>query len=116
MQERPEPQIDASVAVAGYDDNLGQYDYGGALLTVTHDADRLYAELTGQPRFDIFPRAKDVFFWKVVEAEVRFVRDEKGEVIKAVHRQWGQTIDAPRFEPPGVAKVDPKLFEAPRIE
>jgi CubicO group peptidase (beta-lactamase class C family) len=111
MQDRPEPAVDASVSAAGYDDYLGQYDYGGALLTVTRDADRLYAELTGQPRFEIFPRAKDVFFWKVVEAEVRFVRDEKGKVVKAVHRQGGQTINAPRFEPPAVARVDPRIYD-----
>jgi CubicO group peptidase (beta-lactamase class C family) len=111
MQDRPEPTVDASVTATGYDDYLGQYDYGGALLTVTRDADRLYAELTGQPRFEIFPRAKDVFFWKVVEAEVRFVRDEKGKVVKAVHRQGGQTINAPRFEPPAVARVDPKVYD-----
>ncbi|HYN00985.1 MAG TPA: hypothetical protein VE359_00935 [Vicinamibacteria bacterium] len=39
------------------------------------------AQLTGQPALEIFPKGKDVFFWKVV---------------KAVHRQGAATLDAPR--------------------
>jgi CubicO group peptidase (beta-lactamase class C family) len=111
MAERSEPVADASVSPSSYDDYVGSYDYGGAVLTVTREGDRLFAQLTGQPKFEIFPRAKDVFFWKVVEAEVTFVKDEKGKVVRARHRQGGQTITAPRFEPPAVAKVDPRLYD-----
>lgn len=111
MQERVTPSVDASVTPAVYDDYVGLYDYGAAVLTVTRQGDSLFAELTGQPTFEIFPRVKDVFFWKVVQAEVSFVRDDKGKVVKAVHRQAGQTINAPRFELPAVAKVDPKLYD-----
>jgi CubicO group peptidase (beta-lactamase class C family) len=111
MQDRVAPAVDASVTSAAYDDYLGQYDYGMAILTVTRQGDRLFAQLTGQPSFEIFPKAKDEFFWKVVEAEVRFVRDDAGRVVKALHRQGGQTITAPRFELPAVAKVDPKVYD-----
>ena len=78
MQDRIVPPVDASVSPSSYDDYVGQYDYGGPLLAVVRQGDRLFAELTGQPRFEIFPKAKDVFFWKVVEAEVTFVRDGAG--------------------------------------
>jgi len=112
MQQRVAPSVDKSVSSSSYDDYTGQFDYGGAILTVTRETDRLFAELSGQPRFEIFPKAKDVFFWKVVEAEVTFVRDPKGKVVKAVHRQGGQTINAPRVEQPPLAKVDPKVYDA----
>ncbi len=111
MQDRVTPTVDASVTSAAYDDYLGQYDYGMAILTVTRQGDHLFAQLTGQPSFEIFPKAKDEFFWKVVEAEVRFVRDDKGKVVKALHRQGGQTLTAPRFELPAEATVDPKLYD-----
>jgi hypothetical protein len=100
-----------AVPPSSYGDYVGLYDYGGAILTVTHDGDHLMAQLTGQPAFEIFPKGKDVFFWKVVEAEVTFVKDGNGKVVKAVHRQGGQTIDAARFEWPAVIKVDPQRYD-----
>ncbi len=77
---------------------VGKYDYGGPVLTVTREGQQLYAQLTDQPRFEIFPQAEDSFFWKVVEAEVRFVVNEEGEVVKAIHTQGGQTINAPAIK------------------
>ena len=105
-----DPGLEA-VSPSSYDDYVGPYDYGGAVLTVTRDGDHLMAQLTGQPAFEIFPKGKDVFFWKVVEAEVTFVKDGNGKVVKAVHRQGGQTIDAPRFEWSAVVKVDPRRYD-----
>ena len=107
-----EPTADAPVSPSSYDDYVGLYDYGGAILTVTREGDRLLAQLTGQPVFEIFPKGKDGFAWKVVEAEVTFVRDGNGKVVKAVHRQGGQTIDAARFELPAGVKVDPQRYDA----
>ena len=82
------------------DDYVGKYDYGGrvAVLTVVREGDRLFAQMTGQPKFEIFPKSDDEFFWKVVNAEVKFVKDDDGRVIKAVHQQGGRTIEAPKFE------------------
>ena len=79
---------------------VGKYDYGQrkAILTVTEEGGHLFAQLTGQPRFEIFPRSQTEFFWKVVDAEVKFVKDDKGKVIKAIHQQEGGRIDAPRIE------------------
>jgi CubicO group peptidase (beta-lactamase class C family) len=111
LPDRVEPTADASVSAASYDDYVGLYDYGGAVLTVTREGDRLLAQLTGQPSFEIFPKGKDVFFWKVVEAEVTFARDGGGKVVKAVHRQGGQTIDADRFTLPAVIQLDPRRYD-----
>jgi hypothetical protein len=33
-----------------------------------------------------------------VNAQVTFVKDKDGKVVKGVHRQGGQTIEAPRME------------------
>ena len=98
--QRPEPAADAAVSPSSYDDYVGQYDYGGAILTLTRDGDRLMAQLSGQPKFEIFPKAEAEFFWKAVRAEVAFVRGAGGKVVKAVHRQGGTTLDAPRVGQP----------------
>jgi hypothetical protein len=79
---------------------VGRFDYGGgrAILTVTREGDHLFAQLTGQPRFEIFPKSPSEFFWKVVNAQVTFVKDDSGKVIKAIHHQAGKTFDAPKME------------------
>jgi CubicO group peptidase (beta-lactamase class C family) len=78
---------------------VGQYSYGGlAIMTIKRDSGQLFAQLTGQPAFPIFPTAADSFEWHVVKASVRFVKDDGGKVIKAVHTQNGTTFDAPKFE------------------
>ena len=76
---------------------VGRYDYRSAVLVVTQEGDRVYAQLGGQPRFEIFPKSDTEFFWKVVDAQVTFVKDASGKVVSAVHHQGGQTIHAPRL-------------------
>jgi hypothetical protein len=76
---------------------VGRYDYRSAVLVVTQEGDRVFAQLGGQPRFEIFPRSDTEFFWKVVDAQVTFVKDASGKVVSANHHQNGQTIHAPRL-------------------
>ncbi len=78
----------------------GKYDYGEGktILTVSAEGEQLFAQLTGQPRYEIFPKSATEYFWKIVDAQVSFVKDSSGKVIKAVHHQGGQTLEAPRIE------------------
>jgi hypothetical protein len=76
---------------------LGQYQYGpGAVLTVTRDGTQLFAQLSGQPKMPIFPVSETEFEWRVVKAKVQFVKDDDGKVAKAVHKQDGNTLEAPK--------------------
>ncbi|GJM30286.1 MAG: hypothetical protein DHS20C17_29210 [Cyclobacteriaceae bacterium] len=95
-----------------YHSYVGRYSYpGGAVLTVSAEDSQLFAQITGQPRFEIFPRGNEEFFWKVVDASIRFVPDEAGKIIQAVHSQGGQTFEAPKLEEEDVAKVDSSILE-----
>jgi len=60
---------------ADLDAVVGKYDYGQgkAVLTVTRESDHVFAQLTGQPKFEIFPKSPTEFFWKTVNAQVTFV-------------------------------------------
>jgi hypothetical protein len=80
------------------------------ILDVTREGNHLYVQLTGQPPYEIFPKTTNDFFWKVVDAQVTFVRDNTGKVIKAIHHQNGQTINAARLEDIKEAKVDPAAY------
>ncbi|HEV2328625.1 MAG TPA: serine hydrolase [Verrucomicrobiae bacterium] len=95
---RTKDLLEAKVDPAAYDSVAGQYDYGGgAVMTVTHEGDHLFAQLTGQSKYEIFPESETNYFWKVVDAQVTFVKDNSGKVIKAIHHQNGRTFDAPRI-------------------
>jgi len=96
------PVEDKSVDPKSYPAYAGRYDYRDAILAVTVQDDRLYAQLTGQAKYEIFPRAADEFFWKVTDASVRFLRNDKGEVIAAQHSQGGNTFRAARLGLDGV--------------
>jgi hypothetical protein len=112
MAERPTYVVDKSASPKAYDAYVGRYDYGAVILTVTRVDDHLYAQVTGQPRHEIFPKSQSEFFWRVVDARVTFVKDEQGAVIKAVHHQNGATINAPRLPEQTAAKLDPALLDA----
>ncbi|MEZ6101787.1 MAG: serine hydrolase [Pirellulaceae bacterium] len=91
------PTIALDVDPATYRDYVGFYRYGaGAIMEVSLDDNRLYAQLTGQPRFEIYPGGGDTFFWKVVQAQVEFLRDEEHKVTSARHTQNSVTFTAPR--------------------
>jgi CubicO group peptidase (beta-lactamase class C family) len=91
---------------------VGRYDYGSAVLTVTREGVHLFAQLSGQERFEIFPRSRNEFFWKVVDAQVTFVSDESGRVVKAHHRQGPASFDAPRLEDRAAIQLDPATLDA----
>jgi hypothetical protein len=104
--------VSTNVPPAVLDALVGRYDYGGPIMTITKEGNHLYAELGGQPRFEIFPKSDTEFFWKVVDAPVTFVKDKSGKVVKAVHHQNGTVINAPRLEDLQEAKVDPASYDA----
>ncbi len=96
IKKLPPPVEDPKIDPKTYPDFAGRYDYQSAVLTVTVENNRLYSQLTGQPKFEIFPSGPGEFFWKVTDAQVTFVRNEKGEVTAARHAQNGSTFTAPR--------------------
>ena len=83
---------------ATLDRYVGKYEYPGiGTLTVRRDKSKLLAQMTGQPEFELFAKADDTFFWKVVAAEIKFIVSD-GKVEKAIHKQAGATIEAKKVE------------------
>ncbi len=93
----PPPVEDKSVDPRTYAAYVGRYDYEGAINTITVEKDRLFSRLSGQQRFEIFPQGTDEFFWKIADARVHFLRNDKGEVVAAQHTQGGNTFRAARL-------------------
>ena len=112
MEPRPLREEKTGLAGKGYDDYAGRYDYGSGVMTIEREGDSLFAQLGLQPRFEVFPAGNDEFFWKVVEARVKFERDSSGKVTRILHSQGGSVIKAPRLTRQVVVKVDPAIYDA----
>jgi CubicO group peptidase (beta-lactamase class C family)/uncharacterized pyridoxamine 5'-phosphate oxidase family protein len=109
LAPRATNKVNSTISSKALDAITGLYDYGQAVLRVTVDEGKVYAQLSGQPKVEIFPKSETEFFWKVVDAQITFVKDENGKVVKALHHQGGQTINAPRMD---VFKMDTASLDA----
>lgn len=59
-------------------------------LDITQDKNQLFAQATGQSKFEIYPETESTFYLTVVDAQIEFVKDEKGVVTKLILHQGGQ--------------------------
>jgi D-alanyl-D-alanine-carboxypeptidase/D-alanyl-D-alanine-endopeptidase len=81
-------------------DYLGKYRFDFGILDVALKSGHLEAQLTGQAYFQIYPNAKDKFFYKIVDARLDFERDAGGKVAAVVLHQNGRDMRAPRMTGP----------------
>ncbi|CAM5251075.1 DUF3471 domain-containing protein [Rhodanobacter lindaniclasticus] len=78
-------------------DYVGRYTLGnGAQFAVTVEHGQLFAQLTGQAAYPVYAKAKDRFFYTVVDAQLDFERDAAGKVVALVLHQNGNDLRAPR--------------------
>jgi CubicO group peptidase (beta-lactamase class C family)/Tfp pilus assembly protein PilF len=92
--ERKEVTVDPKV-LARY---VGTYELmDGADMLITLDGDQLSEKLGEQPTFPIFPESETMFFLKVVDAQIEFVKDASGAVTALVLHQGGRDQKAPRI-------------------
>jgi D-alanyl-D-alanine-carboxypeptidase/D-alanyl-D-alanine-endopeptidase len=77
---------------------VGRYELRPeSIITITREQDRLYARLTGQPRFRIYPESPIKYFYKVVNAQITFVTDREGKVPRLILHQDGKNRPARRI-------------------
>jgi len=67
-------------------------------LTVTVENDDLWAQATGQDKYQIFPESETEFFYTVVDAQITFTKDDAGNVTGLVLHQGGRNTPAPKQE------------------
>lgn len=78
---------------------VGEYQLApGFILTVTRDGSQLIAQATGQPAIPVFAKSEREFYWKVVDAQLRFNTDEEGNVVSATLFQAGMEIVGKKVE------------------
>jgi CubicO group peptidase (beta-lactamase class C family) len=89
--ERKEIAVDPEL----FDKYAGKYELGpGVLVDIFREGDRLMTQISGQPKFQLFPQSRTDFFLKAVDAQVTFEPDQKRLVI----HQNGRDVTARRTE------------------
>lgn len=75
---------------------VGRYQLGPAtVVDVTLQDGRLFAQLTNQGRFEIFPESPTRVFWRVVDAQADFALDSSGHATMLTLHQNGRDLPAP---------------------
>lgn len=68
-----------------------------ATFTISREEDRLYAQLTGQPRLRLYAESETKFFYKATDAQIDFELEEDGKVVRLVLHQNGNDLPAGRI-------------------
>ena len=66
------------------------------LITITREQDRLFAQATHEGRYEIFPLARDKFFYKVANLKISFRRNDAGRAASLALHQNGREMPAMR--------------------
>ena len=89
-KERKAIKLEAKIL----DAYVGEYQLAGTfVITISREGDHLFAQATGQGKFELFAETPTDFFVTVVDAQVTFVKDDKGQVTHLVLHQ--NKVDQP---------------------
>lgn len=67
-------------------------------ITVSVKDDHIYVQATGQSQLEIFQEKEDFFFLKVVDAQVKFKRNDRKEITALVLIQNGQEMEGTKIK------------------
>ncbi len=94
----PKPHTEVTVDPSLFDGYVGAYQLApNFVLTITRDGSRLFAQATGQPKFEIFAEAAKEYFLKVVDAQLTFVTNADGRATAVVLHQGGANVTGRRI-------------------
>ncbi|MCI0389373.1 MAG: serine hydrolase, partial [Acidobacteria bacterium] len=92
---RKEVKLDPKI-FAGY---VGQYETEqNRLLTISREGERLFGQPQDEPKAELFAQSETIFFLKVRDVQLTFVKDGKGQVTGLETMVRGQRIRARKIE------------------
>jgi hypothetical protein len=105
---RQEIAVDAAML----DEYVGFYQPNeNAVFAVTRDGNHLVTRLTGQRSVPIYAQSNTEFFAKVVDAQISFITDMKGQATSLVLHQGGGNHPMKRIDAATAQKIDSKTAE-----
>lgn len=77
----------------------GKYELAPDIYAaITKEEGKLFVQITGQPRFDIFPYESTKFSLKVMDAQIEFVKKNDGQVNELILFQGANKVPGKRVE------------------
>lgn len=77
----------------------GKYELApGAVMDITTKEQRIFLQLTGQEKFEIYPSSTTEFYLKVVEAKITFHSDGNGKITSLTLSQNGRNNPAKKIK------------------
>ena len=90
----------------------GRFDFmNSAVMQITLEGNKLFAQLSGQGKFEIFPSSQNEFFWKVVDARIKFIKNDSGVISHAIFRQNGQELNVKKMKEEVIVTINPVLLD-----
>jgi CubicO group peptidase (beta-lactamase class C family) len=91
--ERKEASVQPDI-LAKY---VGAYELSPELsIVVTLEGSQLMAQATNQRKVPIFPESETRFFYKIVDAQIEFFKNDQGQITHLVLHQGGRDINGPK--------------------
>ncbi len=82
-----------------FDRYVGEYQLSPVFsITIESKENRIFAQATGQPQFEIFPKSETRYFLKVVDAEIEFLMGPNGKADSLILFQAGLEQRAARVK------------------
>ncbi|MBK9154314.1 MAG: serine hydrolase [Chloracidobacterium sp.] len=98
--ELPRERKAITVASTTLQKYVGDYQLTSSIVAaITFDDGKLWFKIDGQPKLELFPETETDFFMKAVDAQVTFVKDESGKVVRMQFKQGsGSGIPAAKIK------------------
>lgn len=107
---KPQERRAISVEPSVLERYVGEYQLlENSIVAIRRDGERLLAQLTGQPEYEIFAESRDTFFWKVVDAQATFLGEGDQPGAALILHQNGQEVRAPRVDAGSAARLQAAL-------
>lgn len=98
-----------------YSKYTGNYEFiNGTYLDIIEKENKLYAQVTGQVAFEIFPETTTKFFARIAEISIGFKTNEEGKATELLFNQSGMKFTCKRAKDKEVkkeAEVDSKIYD-----
>ncbi len=78
---------------------IGEYELAPKfVITITVEGNQIFAQATGQAKFEIFPKKETSFYYKVVNAQIDFVENDDGIFETLILHQNGRDMPAKKIK------------------
>ena len=68
------------------------------LFSVLKEKDKLYLQVGGDEKLEMFADTENKFFLKVNDAQIEFIKDSSGKVAKTILNQGGRETEAKKIK------------------